>query len=374
MNHAADLEAMLDAAADADTARALITALHARVRALQINSDALRLENVLLKRGGGSEVSAESMRRLRDELRALRAFARRHDLDRQAIALLAGAGAGLLMPEPAALEQTLSIEMGDVALCDLRPLHLTPVRRLGSLVAITSAFRLLQLPALALPLSSAPRWSDACAPDALGLPKGERIEALCALPEPAPKSILIVTRSGWCRELAWPSVEDVLTLGAALTPGDKTDSPVWIGPANAGDVLLVTRLGRWVRFPLATLEPVGQNAITLAPDDDVACAVSIAPEIEALQFVSGDGALLSVRADAFTAHKKPGGKSQPITRNWISHAVYAAPRSAALVLLGAGGELHVTTIRGLPVADRPHEARPLAVAGGRVLASAIVGA
>jgi hypothetical protein len=373
MNHESDLEALLDAAVDADTARELIAAFHARVRELQVNSDALRVDNALLKRGGGSSVSVESMRQLRTDLRDLREFARKNNLDQDVLAFVTGTGAGMLLPEPVALEQTLGIEMGDTALRDLRPVHLAPLRRLGGLIAMTSGFRLLPLQALALPLSPEMRWADARGAGGLGLSRGERIEALCAVPEPPPKSLLVVTRSGWCRALAWSSTESVLASGAALTPEDKADTPVWIGPADSGDVLLVTRLGRWVRFPLGMLEPVGQRAISLEPDDDVACAVIIRPDAEAVQFVSGDGALIAMRADALPAHKKPGGKSQPLVRNWISQSAYAAPRNAALALLSATGELHVTTLRGLPVAAKAHEARPLTVTAGRVLASAVIG-
>jgi hypothetical protein len=368
-----DLESLLDAAADPEVAREAIAALHARIREQQASSEALRAENVLLKRAGHVGVSLEAVQRLKADYRELRDFARKGGLDQDVLALVSANGQSVLLPEPAALEQTLTVDMGTASARDLRPLHLVPGMRLGSWIALSSAFRLLALPGLALPVSDEMRWHESLLPGALGLPRGEQIEALCALPDTPPRQLMIVTRQGWVRAMAWSSAENVIASGQALTAGNKGDVPVWLGPADGGDLLLLTRLGRWVRFPIATLEPSGQRAISLEPDDDVACAAVLPTGDATLCAVAADGSIVVVQAAALPAHKNPGAKSQAFVRNWISLATFVTQRNDALVLFGSNGELTVSTLRGLPIASRLSDARPLNVAGQRVLAATRVG-
>ncbi len=360
---------------DPVAARALIAALAERVRALQQSADALRVDNALLKRAGSGGISQDYVQRLKTDLRDLRTFARKRGLDLETIALLAGSGEGLHIPAPAAMDQTLTIIMPpDRSVRDLRPLTMTPMRRLGSALVLTSAFRLVQLNGLSLAMSEGMDWGDAQGGGALGLARGERIEAACPIDEfDPPHSVAIVTRRGWCRVMPWSVVESLYTSGLPISPYDANDAPAWIAPWNGGDLLLVTRLGRWVRLPAGVLEPAGQEAIVLEQDDDVACGCVIADDTQIVHFVGADGAQFAVAAAGLPAHKKTGVKTQPLRRDWVALLCGIATRTDAVVMLTMGGELIVSALRGLRAAERPSEARPLNVAGQRLAAACILG-
>jgi DNA gyrase/topoisomerase IV subunit A len=353
---------------DPDTAQQIIEALAGRVQQLQQQSDELRAENVLLKRSGAGAATQEQVQRLRTDLRDLRAFAERHKLNSDVVSVVSFTGHGLHMPAPAPMEQTLSLGVNEgEEVRDLKPLFMTTATRLDSLLAVTSSFRLVMVNGLSVPLSEAMHWRDAQPAIALG--RGERVEATLAINEGMPpRTLLVVTRGGWVRPLSWALVENLALSGQPLSPPNKGDAPAWIGACDEGDVLLLTRNGRWTRFPISSIDSAGVQAIALDQDDDVAGAVVIPPTAQAVYFISADGAQVAISTAGLEAHKKPGGKSQSLTRRFIALAAFAARKSDAVLLLANSGDLIVESLRALPIAARPSEAQPLNVVNQRLIA------
>jgi hypothetical protein len=370
-----DVQALLAETDDPAVARDIIIALRQRINELQLNSDALRIENALLKRAGGGGISHEYVQRLKSDMRELRAHARKRGLDSDTLALIAHNGAGMHVPAPALMDQTLRVEPpAGQSLRDLRPLTMTLSTQLGGMIALTSSFRLLLINGLSLPLSERSDWRDARQIAGLGLARGERIDAVCAVDEfSPPRQVLIVSRQGWCRALPWTVVESLLASGLPMSPADKADAPAWIGPCNGAEVVLVTRLGRWVRFPAAGIEASGGQSVSLEQDDDIATAAVIgeADKDRALHFIGADGAQFAVAVSGLTAHKKPGAKTQILMRNWVALACGIATGSDAALMLGMNGDLIVSTLRSLPTASRPSDARALNMAGQRLAAAAV---
>jgi hypothetical protein len=368
----ASLDELLDAATDLDAARHMIEMLHARMQTLQQNSDQLRAELTLQKRGGGGGASQAQLVRARADLRELRAFARKRNLDGDGLAIVTAAGDGLLVPGLAAMDQTLHIEgLPEDGLRGLRPVFVAPTTRLGELVALTSFFRLVAINALSMRVSQDMDWRASGPIGGPALSKGERIEAICALDTFAPPThVLIVTTRGWCRGLPWSIAEGLLASGQTITPGEKGDVPAWIGPVTAAhaDVLLLTRHSRWTRFSLRSLEAAGMYGASIEPDDDLCGVALLGPRDAAVQFVTAEGAQLAVASEGLPAHKRPGAKTQPLTRNTVAMACAPHDRDGAALLLAMNGDLIVSTSRALKIADKPHEARPLNVAGARLAA------
>lgn len=375
MRRTGDLEALLAEAQDAETAARIIALLHGRVAELQRAADELRVELTLLQRtsrGGAGAVGAE---RIQTGLRDLRAHARRAGLDFDTLAIVAEDGVGMHVPMPAPVDQTLRLAAAEGAsLRDLRPLHVAASTRLGTLLAMTSRFRLHFLSGLGLPVSEAWRWAQAQRSGQIVLERGERIEALCAVDEFAPpKYVLVVAHSGWCRALPWRLVENLAAGGATLSAGDAGDTPAWIGPCDEGDVLLLTRLGRYVRFPTAALAAMGEEGARLEEDDDAAAAVVLRPNDERAVHVFGaDGAHVAIAAAGFEAHKKPGGRTHPLLRGWLTAGAAVAAQHGACALFGMNGDVQTTSLRTIPVAARPHEARALNVLGQRLLSAVVI--
>lgn len=368
----ASLDELLDAATDLDAARQLIEMLHARMQTLQQNSDQLRAELTLQKRGGGGGASLAQLTRARADLRDLRAFARKRNLDGDALAIVTASGDGLLVPGLTAMDQTLAIEgLPEDGLRGLRPVFVAPATRLGELAALTSLFRLVPINALAVRVSQDMDWGASGPIGGLALGKGERIEAICALDTFAPPThVLIVTTRGWCRALPWGIAEGLLASGQGIAAADKGDVPVWIGPITPAhaDVLLLTRHSRWARFPLRGLEAAGMYGASLDQDDDVCGVALLGPRDAAVQFVSADGAQFAVALEGLPAHKRPGAKTQPLLRNTVAMGCAPHDRDGAALLLAMNGDVIVSTSRALQIADKPHEARPLNVAGARLAA------
>jgi hypothetical protein len=376
MNRDLDLDALLTEAADPAAAQRIIELLHGRVQTLQQFSYELRIALALLQRSGGA-VGADAQR-LQTELRDLRRLASRASLDPDTFALLSADGSGLHLPMPAPMEQTLQLEPPTRgALRDLRPLSIAATTRLGSLLALTSGFHLHLFGGLGLPLSEDWRWQNARrAPTTLA--RGERFEAMCAVDEFAPpKHVLVVTRSGWCRALPWSVVENLAAGGAVFNPADHGDTPVWIGPCEEGDVLLVTRLGRYVRFPLAALAAAGEQGVSLESDDDVAAAALLPAgraDACAVHFIGADGAQFAIAPQGLEANKRAGGKTRALTRNWLAQSCAIAARTDAVAMFAADGEVFISTLRSVPVAARPVDARPLNIVGQRLLGAVFFGA
>lgn len=372
-----DMQALLAETGDPAVARDIVVALQQRITELQLNSDALRIENALLKRAGGGGISQEYVQRLKADMRELRSHARKHGLDSDTLALIAHTGVGMHVPAPAPMDQTLRVEPPPgQTLRDLRPLMMTVSTQLGGMIALTSNFRLLLINGLSLPVSDRSDWRDARQIGGLGLARGERLDAACAVDEfNPPRQVLVVSRQGWCRALPWSVVESLLASGLPISPADKADAPAWIGPCDGGDVLLVTRLGRWVRFPVAGIEASGGQSVSLEQDDDIAAAVVIGNDEKdrAVHCIGADGAQFAVALSGLTAHKKPGAKTQTLMRNWVALSCGIAARGDAALMLGMNGDLIVSTLRSLPVAAKPTDARALNVAGQRLVAAAVSG-
>jgi hypothetical protein len=376
MAHSHDLDDLLaEMQQDPAVAERIVTLLHGRVQALQRTTDELRVELALLQRGGAGGAAAGALERLQTELRDLRAHARRADLDFETLALVAADGRAMHVPMPAPLEQTLALTPppGET-LRDLRPIYAAPSTRLGALLTIGASWRFHLVDGLRLPVSEHWAWADAAPVVGDGR---ERVEAVCAIdPSAPPREVLVVSRSGWCRAIPWRMVENMAIGGATLTAPARGDAPVWIGPVDGGDVVLATRLGQCVRFPLAALAASGELGISLDPDDDVAgAAVFAAPQSKSqvLHVVAADGRQIIVSLDALDAHKRPGGRSRALARSWTTAACFAQSRRATFALFGMNGDVRIGATHAVPVADRPHEARPLDLLGQRLLTAAYFG-
>lgn len=364
-----------EARGDPDTAQQIIEALAARVQQLQQQADELRTENVLLKRSGSHQLYQEQVQRLKTDLRDLRTFAERHNLNLDVVSIASFTGAGLNIPMPAPMDQTLALIPAEgEEVRDLKPLFMAASTRLDSLLTITSSFRLATTGGVTLPLSEEMRWQDARPLGGLALQRGERVEAMCAVNESLPpRRIALVTRQGWVRVLSWTLVENLAVSGQPLTPPNAGDTAVWIGPAGDGDLLLLTRNGRWTRFPIGAIDPAGSVALALDADDDVASAAAIEANDAAVYFIGADGAQLAVASAGLEAHKRAGAKPVPLARRFLALTCFTARKADAALALANSGDLIVETLRALPIAARPSEAQPLNVINQRVIAATRLG-
>ena len=362
---------------DPDTAQHIIEAFAERVQSLQRQTDELRAENALLKRTGGLQASNELTQRYKTNLRDLRQLAERNRLDRDVVTLMSFTGHAAQLPAPAPIEQTLPLATSaDEPVRDLKPMFLAVGSRFGSLLAVTSSLRFALAFGLSMPLSENTDWRDARPAAALGLVRAERVEATCAVDElHPPKQVILVTRRGWVRLMSWPLVENLSVSGQSITLPIEGDSPAWLGTGESeGDLLLLTRNGRWTRFPIGLIPPGGSLGIGLDMDDDVVAATWLGKDASALWFIGADGAMFAVAANALEAHKKPAGKAAQLIRRFIALTCYPvhARRNDVAMLLSNDGQFHVVNVKGLLIAAKLSEAQTLNVVNQRLIASTLL--
>jgi DNA gyrase/topoisomerase IV subunit A len=363
---------------DAATAQQIIEAFAERVQMLQRQTDELRAENALLKRTGGQQTTLEQVQRLKANLRDFRNLAVRKALDRDVISMLSFTGHGVQLAAPAPMEQTLSmLTSPEEPISTLKPVCLAGGTWFGSLMVVTSNVRLSLVNGLSLRYSEALDWRDARPITGLGLGRAERVEAICTLDElRPPRHMMLVTRQGWVRVMSWLHTETVSLSGQSMTLPGTGDTPVWLGPCDTdGDVLLLTRYGRWTRFPIGMIPSIGCAGISLEQGDDVISAVVLDKHNpgSAMWFVSADGSVFAIASDGLAAHKKPGAKSTAITRKYVGLACFAITtrKTEFATLLSNAGDLHVVSMKGLPIAAKPADVQPLQVAGQRLIAATL---
>lgn len=357
----------------------IIEAFAERVQTLQRQTDELRAENALLKRTGGQQTTLEQVQRLKANLRDMRNLAVRKGLNRDAIAMVSFTGYAVQLAMPAPMEQTLALATtAQESIQSIKPLYLASGTWFGSLIVVTSNVRLALVNGLSLRYSEGLDWSDARAIPGLGLARAERVEAICSLDElRPPHHMILVTRQGWVRVMSWPHIETVALSGQSMTLPGTGDTPVWLDPCDTdGDLFLLTRYGRWTRFPIAMIPSIGCSGIALEQGDDVISAVVLDKHNpgSALWFIGADGAVFAVASDGLAAHKKPGAKSISIARKYAGLTCFAITtrKSEFAALLSNSGDLHVVSMKGLPIATRPADAQPLQVSGQRLVAAALM--
>ncbi len=364
---------------DPATAQQIVEAFAERVQTLQRQTDELRADNALLKRSGGQQTTVEQVQRLKANLRDMRNLAVRKGLDQDVISMVSFMGHGVQLAAPAPMEQTLTVVTSpEEPVSTLKPICLTGGTWFGSLMAVTSNMRLSLVNGLSLRYSAMLDWHDARPIMGLGLGRAERVEAICSLDElRPPHDMILVTRQGWVRVMSWSHIETMALSGQSMTLPGTGDTPVWLGPGDAdGDLLLLTRAGRWTRFPIGMMPSIGCAGISLEQGDDVVCAVVLDKHnpAGAVWFVSADGAVFAIASAGLPAHKKPGAKSTAVARKYVGLACFAVTtrKTEFAALLSNAGDLHVVSMKGLPIASKPADAQPLQVSGQRLIAATLI--
>lgn len=141
----------------------------------------------------------------------------------------------------------------------------------------------------------------------------DTIASMLALPHSAPEGFLfLVTRQGTVKRIALAdftqaalNAQDVISVN-----GKDRLACAFVTPGN-GEVLLITRMGRSIRFPEENVRAMGAPArgvagINLKRGDEVIAAFPVAPDGELLTVTSA-GYLKRTRIDEFSLQGRGGG-------------------------------------------------------------------
>jgi DNA gyrase/topoisomerase IV subunit A len=191
-----------------------------------------------------------------------------------------------------------------------------------------------------------------------GLAAGERLSAALAVTE-SPRFWTVVTRRGYAQRFVRVAFDRRLAQGERLVRSPlRNDAPVAIVDGDRGDVLLITRWGKGVRFSHRAIEGQGSVALELEPDDEVVAALSLPTDAEIL-IVTAAGYGARRNTTRFSARSRPGGAGRSLIQAHDVLAAFPYSASARLLYLTYAGKLAFVSVRDLPLQERVGKGTPL---------------
>jgi DNA gyrase/topoisomerase IV subunit A len=198
------------------------------------------------------------------------------------------------------------------------------------------------------PLVEGSDWPAAEGPK---LSSDEWLTAAVAVTEP-PRFWTVVTRRGFVRQFLRISFDRQLAQGDQLVESPfRNDVPVAVVDGDEGDLLVLTRWGKGIRFSQRVIEGQGSVALELEPDDE---AVAALPLLSDIQILVVTAAGFAVRRDTaqFKARSKPGGAGKTLIQAFDVLDVFPRDPEARLLYLTYSGKLALVPMADIPLHTR----------------------
>ncbi len=190
-----------------------------------------------------------------------------------------------------------------------------------------------------------------------GLASGERLTAAVAVAEP-PRFWTVATRRGYVQRFVRVAFDRGLTQGDRLVKSPlRNDEPVAVVNGDRGDLLLVTRWGKGVRFSHRAIEGQGSVALNLDSDDEVVAALSLPSDAEIL-IVTASGYVMRRHTSQFAARSRPGGTGRTLIQAHDVLAAFPYSAQARLLYLTYSGKLAFVSTVDVPLQERAGKGTP----------------
>jgi DNA gyrase/topoisomerase IV subunit A len=225
----------------------------------------------------------------------------------------------------------------------------------------------------------------------------ETLAAAVAVARP-PRFWTIATRQGYVQRFVRVALEQSVAQGTPLlseaanqfASSLHNDEPVSIVKGDRGDLLLITRWGKGVRFPQQAIETQGSIALQLDPDDEIVAALAVPSHSQAraaeILILTASGYAMRRDIAQFPARTRPGGAGRTLiqAQDVLTAFVYPAgdqgrgdrkrvlsrspepsehvPREGAakdLLCLTFSGQLALFPVPEIPLQERASKGTPL---------------
>jgi DNA gyrase/topoisomerase IV subunit A len=340
---------VLEAEKHPESATTIIQELAARLIELDEQNERLRNQIIRLRRRAPAVSSSTRVKALQEKVEALQTALRSQDLSEPSLVLLSDQAIAARIPLSLLRDMALQGHPILDARAALRLVDLLVASPHDELLLLTSQGRgLKRMLAEVPPLAKGGPWS---ASPGANLAEGERLTAAAATGAP-PRFWTVVTRQGYVQRFVRVALERHLAQSDQLLKSPfHNDCPIAIVNGDRGDLLLVTRWGRAVRFSQRTIETQGSVALELGPGDEVADAVALPDEGEIL-IVTASGAALRRETSHFSARSRPGGGGKALIQARDVLSIHAYSLHAELLYVTYAGNLVLLSLADVPLSTR----------------------
>ena len=340
---------LLEARKDPEVAPEIIEALAARLAELDGENERLRDELIRLQRAAPPPAESPEVDALQRKVDTLETILQGRASTETAVVLLSEGLEAARLP----LSQVrLRLRDGRPALsrsAALSVCSLLLARPQDDLLVVTSQGRLLKHSLHRIPfLVEDEEWP---AVEETPLMAGERVTAAVAVAKP-PRFWSVATRRGFVRQVLRLHVEKALGPEEVVVRGPlQHDEPVAIVDGDRGDLLLVTRWGKAVRFPQRSIAAQGCEGMEVDRDDEVVAALPLPADTEILVLTAAGYALRRDTA-RFAAGSKPGGSGRTLIQAYDVLGLFPYDERGRLLYLTYSGKFLTADTADVPLQER----------------------
>jgi DNA gyrase/topoisomerase IV subunit A len=341
---------VLEAKKHPESASAIVEELAQRLAELDAENERLRDEIVQLQHRAPADAESAEAAALRQQVATLQRLLEGDQSAGPSAVLLSDRlhAARLPLSQVQRLADEGRPALGSRALLGRRPLLLL-ARPQDELLLLTSQGRGLKMAPADLPLLA--EGGDWPAAQGQELATDERLTAAVAVAEP-PRFWTVVTRRGYVRQFLRIAFDRGVTQGEPLVESPlHNDAPVALVNGDRGDLLLLTRWGKAVRFPQRAIAAPGSVALDLDPDDAVVAALPLPSDTQIL-IVTASGFAARRDTDRFAARARPGGAGKPLIQAFDVLGAFPRGQHAQLLYLTYSGKLALVLTADVPLHQR----------------------
>ncbi len=342
----------LEAKKHPESAPAIIEELAKRLIELDAENERLRDEVIRLQRRTPAAAPDGQVDALRRRVSALQSLLDGEAAGEPALLLLSTQAQALRLPLSRAHQ--LPQLLDGPALARLRRLLL--LRPQDELLLLTSSGHGHKLTLRDLPLvAEASSWpTEACTP----LPDSEWLSTAIAVSRP-PRFWTLVTRRGFARQTIRLGFDRDLEQGQRLIDSPlRRDEPRALVDGDRGDLLIVTRWGKALRFPQRAIPAAGAPVIDLEPDDEIVAALPLPVDGE-IVVVTAAGYCMRRETSPFAARSQPGGTGNTLLQAYDVLAAFPADLQGQVLFLTHSGRLVWVTVEEIPLHQRAGKGTPM---------------
>ena len=332
-----------------EAAPAIIEELAKRLAELDVDNERLRDEIIRLEQRTPATADSAEVSTLRQQVATLqRLLDGKASAEPSAVFLSHRLQAARL---PLSQAQRLADEgrpaLDSRAMVGLRSLVLA--RPHDELLLLTSTGRGLKVRASDVAaLAEGGHWPGA---EGQELAADERLATAVTVTDP-PRFWTVVTRRGYVRQFLRIDFDRRMARGDLLVESPlHNDEPVALVDGDQGDLLVLSRWGKGVRFSQRSIEGPGSLALELEPDDQVVAALPLPSDVKVLVVTaSGDAARRDMQQ--FAARSRPGGAGKPLIQAYDVLGVFPCEPPGRLLYLTYSGKLAFVSTADIPLHQR----------------------